>query len=185
SETTAGQLEWWLLAMTAFPEAQKRAQEELDTVIGHARTPRVADRGQMPYVDALSREVTRWRLGIPTGAPHITETDDWYEGMFIPKGTLLFANMHPCNLDPRVYGDDAHLFNPARFLDEKGQLRPMPEDTKEEGHVSFGFGRRICVGRHVANDALFVAMATMLWAFEIEKIGEVDVEGFRDEGFTM
>ena len=93
SETTAGQLEWWLLAMVAFPEAQKRAQAELDAVIGHARAPRVADREQMPYVDALSREVTRWRVGIPTGVPHLTETDDWYEGMFIPKGSTIISNI--------------------------------------------------------------------------------------------
>jgi len=46
------------------------------------------------------------------------------------------------NGDPDVYGPDAHEFKPERHLDENGQLKPSPVDTKDEGHVSYGFGRR-------------------------------------------
>ncbi|KAI0026891.1 cytochrome P450, partial [Vararia minispora EC-137] len=78
----------------------------------------------------------------PYGIPHVSEEDDWYEGMFIPKGTMCFVNMVACNTDTEIYGADAAHFNPARYLDEKGQLKPSPPDTKDEGHVSYGFGRR-------------------------------------------
>ncbi|KAI0031587.1 cytochrome P450 [Vararia minispora EC-137] len=175
TETMATMLGWWTLAMVAFPDAQRTAQDELDTVLGQARPPRVGDRPQLPYTSALVRETLRWRSGLPLGLPHVNEQDDWYEGMFIPKGTVIFANVIGCNHDPEIYGEDARTFNPSRHLNTDGQLKPAAPDTKDEGHVSFGFGRRICVGRHVADDALFAAIAILLWSFKFEKSEEVSV----------
>jgi cytochrome P450 len=88
--------------MVAFPDSQKRAQAELDAVVGRARAPRVADRAALPYVSAMLRELLRWRTGLPLALPHKTEEDEWYRGMFIPAGTVCFANVIPCNLDPEV-----------------------------------------------------------------------------------
>ena len=72
------------------------------------------------------------------------------------------------NRNPEIYGSDAHHFNPARFLDENGHMVPAPPDTKEEGHISFGYGRRSCLGRQVANDSLFINVVLMLWSMNIE-----------------
>ncbi|KAI0034635.1 cytochrome P450 [Vararia minispora EC-137] len=168
SDTMTTQLEWFTVAMIAFPETQQRAQEEIDAFVGQARLPTFADLPHLPYMSAMVRELLRWRTGLHFAVPHAYERDDWYEGMFIPKGTLCFPNIYVCNLDPDLYGDDAHAFNPARFLDENGKLRPTLPDTFDEGHVSFGFGRRLCIGRHVAVDALSIAALTLLWAFKVE-----------------
>jgi len=46
------------------------------------------------------------------------------------------------NSDPEVYGPDAHEFKPERHLNENGQLKPSPVETKDEGHITYGFGRR-------------------------------------------
>ncbi|KAI0027578.1 cytochrome P450 [Vararia minispora EC-137] len=184
SETQGATLEWATLALAAHPEVQRRAHAELDAAIGHARAPRVDDRAQMPYIAAIIREVLRWRPVVPSAVPHMAEEDTWYEGMFIPKGSLCLPNIVACNMDPQLYGADAARFNPARFLDEKGQLKPSLADTKDEGHVTYGFGRRICVGRHVANDTLFVAVATMLWAFELSTVGEYDLDTYVDKGIS-
>ncbi|VDC04596.1 unnamed protein product [Peniophora sp. CBMAI 1063] len=115
------------------------------------------------------------------GLPHRADEDGWYEGMFIPKGSVLIANIMPCNRDPSVYGDDADIFRPERHLTDDGQLKPAPPVTKDHGHVSFGFGRRVCVGQHVAEDALFIAVAVLLWAFNFAKARdengrEIDVD---------
>ena len=72
------------------------------------------------------------------------------------------------NRNPEIYGSDAHHFNPARFLDGNDQMVPAPPDTKEEGHTTFGYGRRTCLGRHVANDSLFINIAVILWSMNIE-----------------
>jgi hypothetical protein len=45
---------------------------------------------------------------------------------------------------------------------------PGPKETNREGHVSFGFGRRVCVGRHLVNDSLFIHTARMLWAANLK-----------------
>ncbi|KAH9994231.1 cytochrome P450 [Russula vinacea] len=43
---------------------------------------------------------------------------------------------------PDVFGDDVDEFRPERHLGEDGELLPGPKETNQEGHVSFGFGRR-------------------------------------------
>ncbi|KAI0314561.1 cytochrome P450, partial [Amylostereum chailletii] len=91
---------------------------------------------------AMVKETLRWAPVGPVGLPHCSTEDDYYEGYFIPKGTIVMANVWLLNRDPGVYGEDAAHFNPARHLDANGQLAPGPEDTKEEGHVTYGFGRR-------------------------------------------
>ncbi|KAI0026890.1 cytochrome P450 [Vararia minispora EC-137] len=185
SETQAITLEWFTLAMVGHLDVQRRAQAELDAVVGRARAPRVGDREQLPYVSVLVREVLRWRPPVPMGLPHKSEEDEWYRGFFIPKGTLCIINVPACHSDAEVYGEDAAEFNPARHLDEKGRLKPAPADTKDEGHISYGSGRRICVGRHVANDALFAAVATILWAFNLRAEGAFDMDGYVDRGITV
>jgi cytochrome P450 len=72
------------------------------------------------------------------------------------------------------YGDDASSFKPERFLDAHGKILPGPAETREEGHSTYGFGRRACVGRHVANDSLFIYMATTLWAANLERVRDKD-----------
>jgi cytochrome P450 len=162
---TTSTLKWWALAMVAFPEVQRRAQAELDAVVGRARPPTFADAPHLPYVRAIVKEVLRWRPPVELGLPHTAAEDDWYEGMFIPKGATCIANIWQCNHDRAIFGDDADDFKPERHLDAKGEeLLPGPNETNREGHVTFGFGRRICVGKHLANDSLFMNTARILWA---------------------
>ncbi|KAI0055995.1 cytochrome P450 [Artomyces pyxidatus] len=187
AETTASSLAWWLVAMLEYPAVQARAQAELDAVVGRERAPTFSDMPALPYVRAMVKELVRWRPVLALGLPHCTTQDEWYAGMFIPKGSICFANLKPCNHDPTVYGADAARFNPARHLDAEGQLKPGPPDTKDEGHVGYGLGRRICIGRHLANDTMFMAIATVLWAMTISRAKDehgveipVDEEAFVD-----
>ncbi|KAF4588011.1 cytochrome P450 monooxygenase [Pleurotus pulmonarius] len=168
SESTAGSLGWWITAMVVYPSALRAAQEELDRVVGRDRMPTFDDYEHLPYCRAMVKEVLRWRPATPLGVPHRVEKDDWYNGYFIPKGTLVVANIWGMNHDEKVYGPDVHEFNPARFLESSGMPLPSVSDTKDEGHVTYGFGRRICVGRHIANNNLFIQFASMAWACNIQ-----------------
>ena len=156
--------------MMAHPEIQRRAQDELDVVVGRFRTPTFADAPNLPYVQAMAKESLRWRPVAQLGVPHSSTEDDWYEGMFIPKGTICFANLWQCNHDQALYGDDAAEFNPGRFLDKHGRLilGPVTVETHDDGHCAYGFGRRACVGKHLANETLFISIATVLWAMRLE-----------------
>lgn len=92
SETTGTTLNNFLLCMVLHPEAVKHAQEEIDMVIGPSRLPTWEDEKNLPYVRALVKEVLRWRPVNKFGMPHATKEDDWYEGYFIPRGSMVMLN---------------------------------------------------------------------------------------------
>jgi cytochrome P450 len=79
--------------MILFPDVQKKAQEEIDRVIGADRLPTTDDRSALPYVEAIVKEVLRWHPVAPMGLPHMSTEDDVFAGHFIPKGSMLFANV--------------------------------------------------------------------------------------------
>ena len=183
---------WWLLAMGAYPETQARAQAELDAVVGRARLPTFADFPHLPYVRAMVKEVLRWRPVGPMGVPHVSTEDDWYEGMFIPKGTICIPNVWHMNRDPEIFGKNTENFDPARYLDANGDIVHGMSDTKDHGHFSYGFGRRNCIGLHMANNSLFINIAIMLWAAKIERKKDasgrllpLDLDGWVDVGLAM
>ncbi|KAH9040501.1 cytochrome P450 [Lactarius pseudohatsudake] len=190
AETTSTTMSWWALTMIAHPEVQKRAHIELDTVVGRSRTPTSSDAPNLPYIQAIVKEVLRWRPAIPFSLPHFTMEDDWYNGMFIPKGTICLPNLVQCNRDS-YYGDDAANFRPERFLDAHGEILPGPAETREEGHSTYGFGKRACMGKHVANESLFIYIAISLWAVALERARDdgnevpIDAEAFVDAGMTL
>jgi cytochrome P450 len=96
------------LAMALYPEVQKKAQAEIDAVVGPNRLPDFHDRPSLPYINAVIKESSRWNLVLPLGrffvtviitiltssqgSPHVSTIDDEYNGFFIPKGTIVTAN---------------------------------------------------------------------------------------------
>lgn len=79
--------------MTLFPEVQFKAQEEIDRVVGNKRLPNVQDRTNLPYIDAIVKEILRWHPVAPIGVPHMTTEDDIFNGHLIPKGALIITNI--------------------------------------------------------------------------------------------
>ena len=55
------------LALTLYPEVQKRAQAELDSVISRDRLPIFEDKPRLPYIEAMCKELTRWQMVTPMG----------------------------------------------------------------------------------------------------------------------
>ena len=79
--------------MSLHPNVQRRAQAELDAVVGPARLPDFGDRPALPYVNAIIREVLRWMPAVPLGLAHSTEADDEFGGYFVPGGSIIIANI--------------------------------------------------------------------------------------------
>jgi cytochrome P450 len=192
SDTISTSMGFWTLAMLANPEAQARAQAELDAVVGRTRLPTFADYPHLPYIRAMIKELLRWRPIAPIITPHRVTEDDWYEGMFIPKGTICLANAWHMNRDPEIFGENAEDFEPARYLDASGDIAPGVTELKKDGHFTYGFGSRICVGRVMADNSLFINIAILLWATKIERKKDasgrllpLDVDGWVDIGLVM
>jgi len=191
-ETTSAEMAWWTLAMLAYPETQARAQAELDAVVGRARLPTFADYPHLPYIRAMGKEILRWKPVAPLAPPHRSIEDDWYDGMFIPKGTNCIANTWNLNRDPEVYGKNAEHFDPGRYLDGTGEMAPGVAQIREEGHFTYGFGRRYCLGRFMSDNSMFIEIAVLLWATKIERKVDasghflpLDVDGFVDYGIAI
>ncbi|KAM5544325.1 hypothetical protein V8D89_001985 [Ganoderma adspersum] len=153
----------FFLAMALYPEVQRKAQKELDAVVGTKRLPDFSDQPSLPYVAAIVKELLRWHPTTPIGIPHRSLADDEYNGHRIPDGTVIFVNMWAILHDPDLYPQPAE-FRPERFLDSSGNLDVHGRDPAD---VVFGFGRRICPGRHFADSTLFIFCASVLSALEI------------------
>ncbi|KAI0274083.1 cytochrome P450 [Russula aff. rugulosa BPL654] len=149
----------FVVAVLLRPEVQTMAQKELDAVTRRERLPELEDRLKLPFVDAICKEVIRWKPVAPLGVPHATTEDDVYNGFFVPKGWYSRAVLH----DPVMY-PDPDSFKPERFINEDGSLRDDPILAS-----LFGFGKRICPGRHLADAMIFIVIASLLSVFNIEK----------------
>jgi cytochrome P450 len=192
ADTTASSLCSAFLALVTHPQTLRAAHAELDAVIGPTRLPTFADEASLPYLRALCKEVLRWRpVAVLGGTPHATSDRDTYRGWHIPKGTNVLGNTWAINHNEDYYPNSQH-FNPLRFLDEKitdpadleylprEYVRTTPRERGQKthpsklGHSSFGWGRRICPGADLASGNLFIALARILWCFDIR--GQKGVE---------
>ncbi|KAI7227304.1 putative cytochrome P450 [Hortaea werneckii] len=177
ADTSVSTLEAFFLAMSLYPSVQRKAQAELDTVLGSqpTRPPTTADRPRLPYLNALVEEAQRWHPITPMGLPHTTSSDllvggkQQHEGYLIPAGAIILPAIWWMTRDPVTYHSPEE-FKPERFLP------PYHEPLATE--VTFGFGRRVCPGKVLADSTLFGTFAAVLMCFDIEK--KEKVEGAKD-----
>jgi len=162
SDTSAGILYAFFKAMVLYPDVQAKAQAEIDAAIGDGRLPNLEDRPNLPYVSALVSEMLRWHVIVPAGLPHALSEDDVHEGYFVPKGSVILANLWNMAHNPRLY-ENPEIFNPTRFLREGGR-----EPELDPREIVFGFGRRICPGRLLADAFIWVTCAMVLATFDIQ-----------------
>ena len=127
----------FFLAMILNPKAMKKAQEELDRVVGKGELPGFHDKDNLPYIDALVKEVLRWSPPVPLVVPKRAMQDDIYRGYLILEGVIVFENVWAIFRDPNVY-PNPEVFNPDRFLKD-GKINPLVLDPEDR---AFGTGRR-------------------------------------------
>ncbi|KZP18888.1 cytochrome P450 [Athelia psychrophila] len=163
SDTTVSALSTFFVAMMKYPEVQAKAQLELDTVLGAGHLPSFGDEDSLPYISAVVKECLRWEPVAPFSIPHLLTKDDEYKGFYIPAGTVVIPNTWAVLNDERTYSDP-FTFNPGRFIAD-GRLDSSVRDTE----AAFGYGRRICPGRHMAQGSIWLNIGCILTCFNIEK----------------
>jgi len=159
AETTYLTMTCLVMVMAMYPEKQALAKAELDQLLCVTRLPTIADRGSLPYIEALIHETLRWHIALPCSLPRRTAKADEYRGYHIPEGTIVLPNVWSIG---REGYDDSEEFRPERFL-----------GNGEPGYV-FGFGRRLCPGRLLAMNSLFIMVSYILASFEIAKDMDAD-----------
>ncbi|KAK3711990.1 hypothetical protein LTR37_009302 [Vermiconidia calcicola] len=169
SDTTSSTLYGFVLAMLLYPEVQKEAQQHIDKVCGDDRMPTMDDWEDLHYIRCVMKETLRWMPTTILGAvPHATTADDTYKGFLIPKGAGIMNNVWTINNDPKR-APNPRKFDPSRY--KKDHLGLFDSASNPDGSkrdmFTFGAGRRICPGMHVAERSLFLGIARVLWAFDV------------------
>ncbi|KIM19981.1 hypothetical protein M408DRAFT_30764 [Serendipita vermifera MAFF 305830] len=154
SDTTTAAVMAFINALMLFPEVSKKAYEEVVRVTDGIRLPRVSDRPNLPYIEAVWKEAFRWKSFFPMGIPHVNAQDEIINGYLIKAGSVLNPNTGFMLSDPKVWGDPEN-FRPERFLMDGADLLPNPLT------VTFGYGMRVCAGMHLADRTGFHIGATI------------------------
>ncbi|KAI0973096.1 cytochrome P450 [Xylaria arbuscula] len=169
SNTTSDELLGFLMAMVTHADVQRCAQREIDTVVGPNRLPQLEDMASLPYVRGCVRETLRWMPTTALLVPHSSITDDIYQDHFIPAGASVVLNVWALNMDSKNW-PNPHVFDPLRFKEEmrsEHEIVTSSDPTRPRHNYVFGAGRRLCQGIHIAERSLFLAMACLLWGFDI------------------
>ncbi|KAJ7476689.1 cytochrome P450 [Mycena latifolia] len=151
----------FIRAMLENPEVQKKAQAEIDSVVQKGHLPDFNDEASLPYVSAIVKEVLRWRPVPPIGVPHFLPVEDEYRGYRLPAGSIVIPNAWAILHDEAIY-PDPYAFKPERFL-----LNGKPNPAVKDPDAAFGYGRRVCPGKHMGTSSVWISVASILATFTI------------------
>ncbi|KAF8335162.1 cytochrome P450 [Amanita rubescens] len=171
ADTTVGSVLSFILLMTLYPDVQKRAQDEIDRVVGKDRLPSIDDQDELVYVGALIKEVLRFAPVAPLGLAHRAMEEDVYMGYRIPQDATVITNIWAIAHDEEVF-DRPFDFDPNRFLDSDDPNRARIDPRK----LVFGYGRRVCPGAHFAELSIYLSITGILAMFNIRKQNQDGVE---------
>lgn len=155
-----------------------KAQQDLDQAVGRNCLPTYEDRDKLPYIEAIVEELLRWRPIASTGIPYRNMMEDTYQGHTISQGSIIIPNHWAIGRDESVY----RLIDVDQFISERwlvsgeldntiGEKSEVGAKLKDLPTIGFGYGRRICTDRHIARNSLWIQIARLLWAFNIEPAG--------------
>ncbi|KAJ3662579.1 hypothetical protein Zmor_006920 [Zophobas morio] len=158
SETTSKSLGFCFLNLIRYPDVQKKAQQEIDQVVGRDRLPTLEDRPKMPYMECVVLEALRMFSGRAFTVPHRALRDTHLNGHFIPKDTMVIANLHGTLMGPDSGVEEPETFKPERYLKD-GKI------TLAETYIPFGFGKHRCLGETLARANVFLFTSALLQHF--------------------
>ncbi|KAJ7766397.1 cytochrome P450 [Mycena maculata] len=142
SDSSAAFLLSLVLVLATYPECQERARAEIDAVVDGMRLPISEDFPKLPYLNALIKEVMRFRPQFPTGVPHLMTGDVVYKGYHVPKDSMVVLNTYALFHDPEIF-EEPEVFNPDRFLKSEHGTRPGVDNTDFRDNFLFGGGRHL------------------------------------------
>jgi len=173
-DTSVSGMITFILAMTLYPDVQRKAQAEIDQIVGNSRLPKFSDEGALPYVTAVLKETLRWHPVGPLIVPHRVTEGDTYEGYYIPEGSTIIANAWAMMHDPAVFPEPARFY-PERWLSPDAPAYPNP---------AFGFGARRCPGRIFAHASMWSTIVGILATFDITPTEDGPPEEIYLSGFV-
>ncbi|XP_072014917.1 cytochrome P450 2A10-like [Amphiura filiformis] len=165
TDTTSNTLRWGSQYLVRYPKVQDRIHREIDTVVGRNRLPKLADKLNLPYTQAVIAELHRIISLAPLSVLHVAGETATFRGYTIPKNSVVISNLYAVMHSPEIWGDPEE-FRPERFLDDDCNFHEPIEV------IPFGVGRRVCLGEALARQELFIFFTHLLHQFKFEKTSE-------------
>jgi len=146
------------------PNVMKKAQVELDSVVGKSRRVEDADIPNLKYLQAIVKETLRLHPVVPLLVPHVSKKACKVLGYDIPGGTPVFVNAAAIARDPSIWKDPT-IFKPERFLDGMPYAN-IEFKGKHFELLPFGSGRRACAGIVLGTTLVHILVASFLQSFD-------------------
>eukprot|EP01018_Ginkgo_biloba_P005217 Gb_05139 [translate_table: standard] len=173
-ETSATTMEWCMAELLRNPLVTKKAQEEIESVVGKDHRVTESDVPNLEYIQCLVKETLRLHPPLPLLLPHESTEDCRVGGYNLPRKTRVMVNAWAIATDPAVWKDPL-AFKPERFMGRdvnvKGQMFEL---------LPFGSGRRSCPAASLAIVVVEFALAQLLHCFEwsvedMDPVGQLDM----------
>ncbi len=161
-DTTSTVLMSTLLLLSKSQIAQAKLYEEINSVLPNGRTPTYDDLKKMPYLKAIINEVPRVNLVNPGTARQLSNPIE-LGGYEIPACVIISMSFSKSTqMNKQIFGDDHDRFRPERWLRENKDFHPFAS-------IPFGFGPRMCVGRRIAEQEIYLFIVRFLQKFKVEE----------------
>eukprot|EP00253_Pinus_taeda_P032394 PITA_32394 len=159
TDTTSATVEWAMAELIRKPTLLKKAQEELDEVVGREKRMEESDIAKFPYLQAVVKEVLRLHPAAPLIIPRRADNSVEIGGYVVPENTQVSVNIWGIGRDPNVWKEPLK-FKPEMFLDCNTDYRGQDFEL-----IPFGAGRRICLGLPLAHRMVHFFLGSLLHAF--------------------
>ncbi|KAM8977394.1 25-hydroxyvitamin D-1 alpha hydroxylase, mitochondrial [Pelodytes ibericus] len=159
-DTISSTLSWSLYELARHPDIQSSLHAEIMDVLKGEPIPSATDVARMPLMKAVVKEVLRLYPVIPGNARVVADRDIQVGEYTIPKKTLITLCHYATSRDENVF-KDANEFHPDRWLKKDESHHPYAS-------IPFGFGKRSCIGRRIAELEVYLALARILTHFEVK-----------------
>ncbi|KAF6034555.1 hypothetical protein EB796_007132 [Bugula neritina] len=164
------------------PDLQKILQSEIDSQFEPSHVIMLKDRPNLPLLQAYIYENLRYKTVTPILLPHRAIRDTELAGYKIPANTTVFVNAFYTSHNPSVY-KDPFTIKPERFLDEHGAVVTPGHPSKYNSvGLSFGSGKKSCIGKSLAEARIFLFLANILQKFTVLPVGKLpdgDVRNYK------
>lgn len=162
-ETTAVALSWVWVLLSRYPMVERKAREELDTVLG-GRTPTLEDLGKLTYLGMVIDEAMRLLPPVYV-IQRIALEDDVLGGYRIQAGERVAISIYATHHNPRVW-ENPEGFDPERFHPDRAAGR------HRFAFLPFGGGGRICIGNNFALMEAKLILALVMQTYRLELLPE-------------
>ncbi|XP_042483821.1 cytochrome P450 81Q32-like [Macadamia integrifolia] len=177
TNTTVVTMEWAMSLLLNNPEVLKKAQAEIDTIVGQDRLLNESDVAHLPYLHCIINETLRLYPAGPLLVPHESSEECTVGGFTIPRGTMLLVNQWAIQKDPKLWEE------PTKFIPE----RMESTGGVREGYkfMPFGSGRRSCPGEGLAMRVVGLTLGSLIQCFEWERDDEELIDMTEGTGLTL